>query len=157
MRTSTATWLAKVHRTSWQPGTHHSPFSTFSRCNAWRETRLGDKGAAQKRNSEERQAWETTRRWQPTEWRSWRKTSLGDKVAVAAKSSPEGTLWRETSLGDKAAQKEIMKGNQLGRQGGKQQPRPGSGSQEQPRMKIIKGDTAWETRQQRQDFPSATR
>ena len=33
-----------------------------------------------------------------------------------------------------------MKRNQVGRQGGKQQPRAGSGSQEQPRMEIIKGD-----------------
>ena len=34
IRTSTPTRAATVHGTSWQPGTHHSPFSTFSRCNA---------------------------------------------------------------------------------------------------------------------------
>ena len=52
----------------------------------------------------------------------------GDKAAAAAKSSLEWRSRRETNEG---------------RQGG-------SGSQEQPRMEIMKGDKRRETRQQRQ-------
>ena len=95
---------------------------------SWRETSLGDKTAAAAKSS--------------PEWRSWRETSLGHKTAAAAKSSPEWRSWRETSLGDKAAAAaksspawRSWRETNEGRQGG-------SGSQEQPRVEIMKGDKA---------------
>ena len=78
----------------------------------------------------------------------------GDKAAAAAKTSPEWRLWRETNEGRQGGsgsqdqpRMEIMKGDKWRRQGG-------SSSQDQPRMEIMKGDKWRETRRQRPPRPA---
>ena len=83
---------------------------------SWRETRLGDEGAAQKRNPEGRQAWEIIKR--SSEWRSCRETSLR----------------QGRSGSQEQPRRDIMKGDKLGRQSSPE------GNHE--------GKPAWETRRQ---------
>ena len=126
---------------------------------SWRETSLGDKTAAAAKSS--------------PEWRSWRETSLGDKGGSGSQEQPrmqimKGGKWSETrrQRQPRAAQNGDHEGRQMKRDkaaaAAKSSPewrswreanearQGGSGSQEQPRMEIMKGGKWSETRWQRQ-------
>ena len=117
------------------------PEGKSGRENSWETKQQWQPRAAQKRNHEGRTAGRQRNSGSQEQTRReiTKGDQVGDKATVAAKSRPEGKSGRENSWETKQQwqPRAAHKGNQEGRTAGRQS---NSGSQEQPRREIMKGD-----------------